>query len=170
MHSPHPHEHLTSTLLNHLGVEEALLRNALAGATDIHAALRRGDLAAALSLSAEQQTHADALHSAAKNRSDAAAALARELGPTGEELTLSAIAAKLPDVLASDVLAARDRLRAVTAELNALQNRNANLLGHLRSFLRGVLSDLTVPDAPQRYGPSGGRVELAAGTAVQGRG
>ncbi len=170
MHPHHPQQLLANTLLRCLGSEETLLRNALAGATEIYAALRRGDLAAALSLSAEQQAHADALREAAKPRADAATALARELGLAGEELTLSAIAAKLPDPLTVEVRAARDRLAVVTAKLNALQTRNANLLGHLRSFLRGVLSDLTVPDAPQRYGPSGGRLETATGTAVQGHG
>lgn len=170
MHSYHPQQPLANTLLRCLGSEEALLRNALAGVTEIHTALRRGDLAAALALSTEQQAQGEAFHDAAKARSDAATALGRELGMAGEELTLSAFAAKLPETLAVDVRAARDRLAAVTAELTAIQTRNANLLNHLRSFFRGVLSDLTVPDAPQRYGPSGGRLETATGTAVQGRG
>lgn len=164
MQSSHPQQLLVNNLLQQLGSEETLLRNALAGANEIFAALRRGDLTAALSFSNEQQAHADALYEAGKLRAATAKALACELGLTGEELTLTAIAAKLPLPLASETLAARDRLRSVTAELNAIEARNANLLGHLRSFFRGVLADLTVPDAPQRYGPSG-RVETATGTA-----
>jgi hypothetical protein len=165
MHSSHPQQSLANNLLNQLASEEALLRSALAGSNEIFAALRRGDLTAALAFSAEQQTHADALHEAAKPRAEAANALACDLGLTGEELTLTTLAAKLPSALAGEMLAARDRLRAVTAELNSIQARNANLLGHLRSFFRGVLTDLTIPTAPQRYGPSGSRVESATGAA-----
>jgi len=165
MHSNHPHQPLTNTLLQHLASEETLLRNALVSVTEIHAALRRGNLAAALALSTAQQAKAEALREAANERATAATALARELGLTGEELRLSAIVAKLPDSLAHELQATRDRLRAVTGELNAIQIRNANLIGHLRSFFRGVLSNLTAPGAPQRYGPSGSRLEAITGPA-----
>jgi hypothetical protein len=165
MHSHHPHQPLTNTLLQHLASEETLLRNALVSVTEIHAALRRGDLAAALALSMAQQAQGAALRAAANERTNSATALARELGIAGEELRLSAIAAKLPDSLAIELQAVRERLTAVTAELNAIQIRNANLIGHLRSFFRGVLSDLTAPGAPQRYGPSGSRLEAITGTA-----
>jgi hypothetical protein len=132
---------------------------------EVHAALRQGDLAAALALSTQQQAQADAFRATAQARATAATALASELGLSGEELTLSAIAARLPETLAADVRAVQSRLRTVTTELTAIQTRNANLLAHLRSFFRGVLSDLTIPDAPQRYGPSGSWVEAPTGTA-----
>ena len=170
MHSHHPHQQLLAPFLRHLGSEEALLRDALAGATEVHAALRRGDLAGALAATARQAATGTALGDAAAVRTASATALARELGISADAPTLAALAAKLPDPLAVVVRAARDRLAAVAADLTAVQARNANLVGHLRSFFRGVLSELTAPGAPLRYGPSGGRLEPATGAAVQARG
>jgi hypothetical protein len=158
----HPHSLFADTLLRHLEREEALLRAALAGVTTVSAALRRGDLAAAFDASA-QQTLGAVLREAAAERTAAATALAREVGLSGEPLALAALAAKLPAPHAAELLAARDRLAAITAEIAAVQTRNANLIAHLRSYFRGVLSDLTAPDAPLRYGPSGGRLEPALG-------
>lgn len=165
----HPHSPLADTLLRHLGREEALLRTALAGVTAVAEALRRGDLVAAFDASA-QQALATELRDAANERSAAAIALAREVGLSGESLTLAALAASLPEQHAAELLAARERLTTLTAEMAAIQARNANLITHLRSFFRGVLSELTAPDAPLRYGPSGSRLEPATGAAVQARG
>jgi hypothetical protein len=85
------------------------------------------------------------------------------------EPTLTALVAKLPET-AADLRAARDRLRALAADLAASQDRNANLIVHLRSYFRGVLSGLAAPDAPARYGPSGGRLEPATAIAIQAHG
>ncbi len=176
MHPPSP---LADTLIRHLGREEALLRTALANVTAIHAALRCGDLATALGIST--QALAAELREAADDRSAAATALAREVArlsesgsaclaldsesrATGEvkTVTLTALAANLPEPHAAELLATRVRLAAVTAELAEVQARNANLITHLRSYFRGVLSELTAPEAPLRYGPSGSRLEPAA--------
>lgn len=165
----HPHPSLADTLLRQLGREESLLRTALAGLTDVYEALRRGDLAGAFSASA-QPVFASELREAADARADAAFALAREIGLSGEGLTLSALAARLPDPAAAELLAARDRLTPLAAEIAAVQARNANLITHLRSYFRGVLSDVMAPGAPLRYGPSGSRLEPATGAAVQTRG
>lgn len=165
----HPHSLPADTLLRHLGREEALLRAALAQAVRAGEALRRGDLASAFDANAQQQLAND-LREAADQRAAAATALARELGPADEAPALAALAAKLPDPHASELRAARGRLAALAAEIAAVQTRNANLITHLRSFFRGVLSELTAPDAPTRYGPSGSRLEPATGAAVQARG
>ena len=157
------------TLLRHLEREEALLRAALAGVTAVSEALRRGDLASAFDASAQQALATD-LREAAAERAAAAMALGREFGLSGEAVTLANLAAKLSEHYATELLAARERLTALTAEIAAIQARNANLITHLRSFFRGVLSELTAPDAPLRYGPSGSRLEPATGAAVQARG
>jgi hypothetical protein len=148
---------LADTLLRHLEREESLLRTALAGATEVYAALRGGDLATALGATA-QQALATELRETAGARSAAATALAGELGLSDEALTLSGLAARLPESHAAQLRAARDRLAALTTELSAVQSRNANLVSHLRSYFRGVLSELTAPDVPVRYGPSGSRL------------
>jgi hypothetical protein len=168
MHHP-PHPKHARTFLQQLAREESLLRDALANVTVLHGALRRGALAESLTYSTEQAALGVALREAADARTASALELAREVGLTGEDLTLSALAAKLPESLAAEVRDARARLAGVTAELSAVHTDNANLIGHLRSFFRGVLSGLATPGAPQRYGPSGGRVESAGG-AVQAHG
>jgi len=165
----HPHSPLAATLLEHLAREESLLRAALADVTDVQAALRRGDLPAALG-SSTQQTLAVELQAAGAARASVADALGRAVGLSGEDLTLTALAAKLDAPHATELLAARDRLAGAAAELDAVQARNANLVVHLRSFFRGVLSDLTAPDAPARYGPSGSRLGSATGSSVKASG
>jgi hypothetical protein len=157
-------------LLQHLDREEALLRSALANVTELHAALCRGDLSAAQAICAGQQPLAVNLRATAEERAAEAARLARELGLPGEGVTLAALAAQLPEHLAAGLLGARARFTALAADLSAVQARNANLLAHLRSFFRGVLSGVTAPEAPPRYGPSGSRLEPVTGVAVQGRG
>jgi hypothetical protein len=166
MHSP-PLKH-AATFLQCLNLEESLLRDALANVAALRDALRRGQIAESLDLSAQQTTLGDALREAAAARGVAARELASEVGLTGEELTLSALAAQLPESLAAEVRTARARLAAVTAELSSIHTDNANLIGHLRSFFRGVLSGLVAPAAPQRYGPSGGRVESAGAIQTHG--
>jgi hypothetical protein len=158
----HPHQPL-APFLRALAREESLLREALANVTKVNEALRRGDATAALAASERQEAIAAAQHEAASARSASAAALAREIGLGGESLTLSRVAASLPEAQAAQVHAARDRLGAVARELAAAQGRNANLLEHLRSFYRGILSGLTGSDAPRRYGPSGGPLDPGAG-------
>jgi len=170
MHPPQSLQHLVETFLQHLGREESLLRDALAHVNSVYAALRQGDLAAAQNCAAELQPVVASLHEAAANRITSATALANEVGITGEELTLSTLAAHLPDSFASDLRAARERLTAVAAELTAIHTRNANLIGHLRSYFRGVLSSLAAPNAPQRYGRSGDRLAPTLVGAIRTQG
>lgn len=146
---------LVETFLRHLGAEERLLAAVLEKANEVTETLRRGDLRAATAAGAEQHELAAALRAASGARLDAAGALARALNTSHDPLTLAALAEHLPEPERGAVLAARERLAAVAADLNRIQTRNANLLGHLRSFFRGVLSDITADDAPARYGPSG---------------
>ncbi len=161
-------QHPTEPLLRCLRAEEELLTESLAFASEVYAALRRADLATASAVAARQQSLAAAMADAAAARTASAGALARSLGLREDGLTLSLIAAKLPAPFDADVLAARERLTALTAELGALQTRNANLLGHLRSFFRGVLSDLAPTDSPARYGPTGSRLNPLGATSTRG--
>ena len=152
------HRSLTAALLRHLESEEALLRTALSNVTGLNDALMRGDLTSGRTICTGQPALADALHDAAEARGAAAAALALELGLAPAGVTLAALAEQLPPDLQAEILAARTRLTALTSELTAIQARNANLTAHLRSFFRGVLSEVTAADAPPRYGPTGRRI------------
>lgn len=170
MHLHQSLQSLADTFLQHLGREESLLRDALTHVNSVYEALRRGDLVVAENCAAQIQPVVAELHETATIRATSATALAREVGLTDEELTLSVLAANLPDSLASELRVARERLTAVTAELTAIHTRNANLIGHLRSYFRGVLSSLTAPNAPQRYGRSGDRLTPTLGGAIRTQG
>ena len=160
----------TDTLLARVRLEEGLLRDALANAADVYAGLRAGDLARVSAGVPRQEQQADALRAAAAARAAAATELAAAVGLPSDGLTLSALAERLGEPAASDLLAFRDQLRQLSAELISYQQGNANLIGHLRQYFRGVLSGLTGGDAPARYGPSGSRLEPVTGLAVLTRG
>lgn len=171
MHTtPQQRSTLAASFLQRLRVEEDLLADALASANELYAALRRGDTTAATATTARQRANAASLHDAGAARAIAAGALAHALGIPADGLKLTALAEKLPDDLGAEVLAARERLATVTAELATIQTRNANLLAHLRSFFRGVLSDLTADDTPARYGPSGSWLAPVPGATLPARG
>lgn len=163
-------DRLVPPLLEHLRAEEQLLRDALAGLSGVHAALRAGDLAAVAAAGPDQDATARALRDAEAARVATTVELARAVGLAPEGLTLSALAAALPEPWAAAVAAARDRLTAAATGLEDFRLRNANLIGQLRSYFRGVLSSLTHDDAPVRYGPSGAIVPPASGGAIQARG
>jgi hypothetical protein len=137
---------------------------------DVHAALRRGDLAAVAAAGPHQEAAAAALRAAEADRAAACAEVARAVGLHPDGLTLAAVAARLPDPWAGELAAARARLAAAAHDLAAQQARNANLIRRLRSFFRGVLPSLTAADAPGRYGPSGAPVDPAGGGAITARG
>ncbi len=160
---PQPLSTITETFLQHLRVEEQFLAEVLAKANDVYAALRAGDMRAANAVTTQLNADAAALRAASAQRATVAADLARALGLPAQDLKLSLIVEALPDPLRADVAVVRDRLTAATAELAAVQTRNANLLGHLRSFFRDVLADLTADDTPARYGPSGNWLVPSAG-------
>lgn len=161
---------LVDELLDRLTEEEALLRDALASLADLHSALCRGELEAINAIRPRQEAVAAALTDRAGVRSAAAAALAAAVGLAPGGLTLSALAARLPGPTGAGLLAARDRLASVAAEVGNFQRRNANLITYLRSYFRCVLSVLAVGDAPVRYGPTGTCLSPTAGATIRTRG
>lgn len=157
----------TPALLARLRDEEELVRAATAATAAAHAALCSGDPARIAAGHADQELLAARMTEAAAARTEAAEAVAVAVGLSPSGLTLAALAARLPDP--AELLAARDRLAAAAAELDAVRRRHATLALHLRSYFRGVLSALTAATTPSRYGP-GGALLPPAGTAVQTRG
>jgi gamma-glutamyl:cysteine ligase YbdK (ATP-grasp superfamily) len=162
----HPLSPLADTLLDRLAAEEDLLRAALANQNEVHAALRRGDPAEAQALAAEQPALAADMRRAAEARAAAREHLARELHLNPDRAALADLAAQLPAEPAGRLLAVRDLLRALTAEIQAVQARNANLIAHLRSFLRGALTAAGAPEPASRYGPSGSRLSALPRTTT----
>ena len=146
----------SAALLEHLRAEEALLGRALAVLTDLHAAVRGGDLSAIEAARPQLDAITAATTARRAERDAVAAEVAAAVGLPPEHVTLSALADCLPEPAAGGLRAARDRLARLAAELTACQRRNANLISYLRSFFRGALSGTA--DPPARYGRSGAAI------------
>jgi hypothetical protein len=142
--------------------EERLVRDSVAAAEELFSGLRRGDAAAVEAGRARHEDLANRLTAAAAER----ARIVRDLGAPA---TISELIALLPEPEASELRAVQTSLAAAATELAGLQRRNANLVQHLRSYFRGVLTALTAPDGPVRYSPSGARLAPGGG-AIQARG
>jgi FlgN protein len=171
MHSHQKSTPLTNSFLQRLDVEERLLNDALTVASDLYETLRKGDLAPVKLAQPRQEELAAALRSAAAEREAASIRLARSLGMPTESLTLAKLANRLGEPQAAGILAVRDRLSALTTRLADFQQRNANLIHHLRSYFRSVLSALTkTEDVPIRYGSSGVCLNRGFGAAIRARG
>ncbi|MBX9580865.1 MAG: hypothetical protein K2X87_11205, partial [Gemmataceae bacterium] len=100
----------SAALLDHLRAEEALLGRARAVLTELHAAVRRGDLSAtdAARPKLDEITAATAGRRAARDA--VAAELAAAVGLPPGPVTLSALTDRLPEPTAGELRAARDRL------------------------------------------------------------
>lgn len=171
MHTPIPSEPLVEQLLQHLAVEEQLLGQALELAAEHHETLKSGNFAPLKTYQPRQEELAEALRTAADRREAAAILLGRALGLPAEGLTLAKLAARLGEPEADRIAAVRGRLSRLTAKLGEFQKRNANLIRHLRSFFRSVLSALTkTSDVPVRYGASGACLTPAYGASIKTRG
>lgn len=166
----HSTPELATAFLRHLEVEEQLVLAAHASLADVAAALRTGDLGAMASTREHQESLANQIHQSEGTRTELANRLAAAVGLPAVGLTLATLADHLSDPWATELRAARHRLTVATQALAELQQRNANLIGHLRSYFRGVMSALTVADAPVRYGPSGGRLAPGSSGAIQANG
>ena len=84
--------------------------------------------------------------------------------------SLRDIGQRLPAEEAARLAAQRDRLQESAQIISQFQSANANLIAHLRSYFRGVLSTLAIEGTPVRYGPSGSRVIGALGAALHATG
>lgn len=144
-----------ATFLQRLALEEQFLVAAVEKGDEVYAALRRGDMGSVHALAADQERLAADLRAASAARLEVTSELAAALDLDPQQITLAALADRLPEPDAGAVRAARGRLALLAADLNRIQTRNANLLGHLRSFFRDVLADIGADGTPTRYGPSG---------------
>jgi len=171
MHQQQQLNLLLRSFLQRLNAEEELLHAALRVASDLYTALRNGGLASIKDLQPRQDQLATELRSAADRREAEKTRLGRMLGLEPERLTLSLLAKQLGEPWSTDILAARDRLSEITTQLSEFQQRNANLVHHLRSYFRSVLSALTrTAEAPIRYGASGACLTPTFGAAIKARG
>jgi len=157
-------------LLEQLRLEEDLLAATQASVQGLHAALRRGDLPAMNGFHAHQERLAAEMQLRAKDREAASAALAGLLGLPRVGATLRDLGERLPVDEAARLASQRDRLRESAQVIAQFQSANANLIAHLRSYFRGVLSTLAIEGTPVRYSPSGSRVIGSLGAAIHATG
>ena len=168
---PTPELHSAAeSLLEQLRLEVDLLAATRASVQGLHTALRRGDLPALNGFHAHQERLAAEMQLRAKEREAASAKLSGMVGLSRPGASLRDIGERLPDELAGRLEAQRDRLHESAQVISQFQSANANLIAHLRSYFRGVLSTLAIEGSPIRYGPSGSRVIGALGAAIQATG
>lgn len=156
-------------LLDQLAGEEELLRQARECVMGLYTSLRKGDMPAVHAALPRNEALVARLASVAEQRQASAARAAAALGlPAGA--SLQQIAAAAPDPFGPQLLAARTTMRALATQVDQFRTANANLIDRLRSFFQDVLSGLTTPDAPARYGPTGNRltVQAVSATVVSG--
>ena len=156
---------LAEQLLEQLAGEEELLRVARECVMGLYTSLRKGDVPAVHAALPRNEALAARLAAAAEQRQAAATRLAAALGLPGTA-SLQQLAAAAPDPFGPQLLAARTALRALTTQVDQFRAANANLIDRLRSFFHDVLSGLTAPDAPARYGPTGNRLTVHAVSAT----
>jgi FlgN protein len=152
-------QQMTNRLRDLLVREEEVLKNSRESLTRVHLALRRGDLESLDTARVEQERLAADLRDLSTGRMDAVRILAHAVGVPVERPALTEIADRLPSAQATELQSLRARMRTTVGEVVELQKTNANLVQTLRSFFRGVLSGLTAPETPTRYGPTGGRLQ-----------
>jgi hypothetical protein len=156
-------------LLAKLQLEETVLQSARQTAMRLYAALRKGDLPTVEAMRPEHEELAASLKAQAADREAAAAALAAALGLPATA-SLAELADPLSPPLAEPLHAARERLRALTAQFDQFQTANANLIAHLRSYFRGVLDGFMEEPPPPRYGPTGAAVTGPVAPAIHASG
>lgn len=156
---------LAEQLLDQLSGEEDLLRQARECVMGLYASLRKGDVPAVQAALPRNEALASRLYSQSEQRQVAAARLAVAVG-LPPNCSLQSIASQTPEPFAGRLLAARNTLRGLAAQVDQYRYLNANLIDRLRSFFQDVLSGLTTPDAPARYGPSGARLTAPAVSAT----
>ncbi|MCU0704061.1 MAG: flagellar protein FlgN [Fimbriiglobus sp.] len=160
---------LAEQLLSQLTGEEELLRQARECVMGLYASLRKGDMPAIQAALPRSDSLAARLQAYAEQRETAAAALAATLG-LPPDASLQQLAAAVPEPFGPRLLAARSSLQALGSQVHQFRAANANLIERLRCFFSDVLSGLTAPDVPARYGPTGNRltVHTAPATVVSG--
>ena len=144
---------LAELCLGHVAREESSLREARDGLADLRSALVAGDpgrVRAALQRQVRVAVQCDGLR---RERSQTSERLALKLGLDPDTVTLSQVANRLPAPWADRVAAARDRLRLLAADADALNRRNAKLVEQCRDFLAGLLDEFAAGDAAGRAPP-----------------
>ncbi len=117
-----------------------------------------GEIAESLNLSTQQTALGDALRDAAAARNASARDLAREIGLTGEELTLSAAGGQVVGTTGGGSAFCSCTHSCCGSAPNQFHSHQQRKSDRPSSIIlsRRSAGHLAAPDTPQRYEPSGG--------------
>ena len=155
---------------DHVAREEAHLRDVLDSLRAVRAALLGNDREA---LDGALRRHEETLRGGEeldRARSGFRREAAGPLGLAPSEISLTALAARLPEAARRDLAARQETLRRAAAEADHLNRSNAALLHTCLDFLRRFFADLTGRPADGRYGPSGPLRDTPSGSLIDARG
>ncbi len=127
-------------------------------ANEVYAALRGGNSASIATAQVKLTNFAVSLQQVEDERAVSTTVIAHLLGLSNDRPSLAELVQKLSGPESAQLNSIRNQLATATAEFQAAQHRNANLIHHLRCYFRDVLSALMAADRPDRYGPTGSRL------------
>jgi hypothetical protein len=165
-----PNESLGHVCLEHLAQEEAQLDATLDALQGVRAAVLGCDPAALGAALAYQEKIAQLAEFLGERRSALRHYAATRLGLTPTSVTLETLSAHVPPLTASQIAAARVRLRRQAAEIDQLNRSNASLISYSLDFLQRFFDDLTGRPRDGRYGPSGALQTASSGSLINARG
>lgn len=157
--------------LAHLQQEEALLAETVESLRQIRAALREGALDALKAALDRQARIANASVELRERRTSLRREVSTVLGLSARDVTLTSLAEYLPREVAAHMLACRDRLTGMAAEVDRLNSANAALVGQSLEFLERFLLEMTAGNqAGCRYSGNGTACEPLMGSLIEARG
>lgn len=162
---------LSLACLAHMQQEEAMLAETLESLQQIRSALLEGALDALKTALDRQSRLASASAELRQRRARLRREMSLALGISPEEVTLLGLAARLPRDVAVRLTDCRERLRAMTVEVDRLNRANAALVGQSLDFLERFLTEMT--DGDRRgagYSPTGATREAVLGSIFEARG
>lgn len=159
---------LAERIQSHLTDEEHSLVEVLEAVRELHKSLRELD---GEGLTKALQTESDALRQAElmqNQRQQMRTDVANELGMAPAEFSLGVLVERTTGVLQSSIAESRERLTAMSAEMDRLNRQNAAMIQQSLSLMRGIVGRLTGTAATcDSYNAGGAREEAHVGSLVQ---
>jgi len=155
------------TLVAHLWDEERLILVVIQATESLVDAMRHGDADTFREAQVIQAEFAVQLATASAACCKAMTPIAAQLSIPAGQLTLRILAEKLSPADSYELRLVQTKLNTAAQALRRVQYQTANLLIHLRSYFRNVLSTLAVSETTERYGRSGSLLGTGSGSAIQ---
>jgi hypothetical protein len=159
---------LAGRVSQHLVNEEQTLVAVLEAVRELHLSLRELDgdkLAKALEVETAALRDAEAQQG---QRQQFRQEVARELGIAPQDFTLGKLVPRTTGKLQETIVGSRERLSAMSTEVDRLNRQNAAMIQQSLMLMRGIVSRLTrTAGASESYNAGGGRDEAHVGSLLQ---